>query len=135
MDAVVLFCGPVGRAKLVQEIIRGGKHVMTTKPFDLDPDAALEVLQGARRLGRILYMNSPSPLLSPDVRQINTWVKEYDLGRAIAARFDTWRIIARSPTAVGTTTPRVARFRRSSGWKSTASMIWCGLWAKPKPLG
>ena len=37
IEAIGLFTGPVGRAELISRIIRAGKHVMTTKPFELDP--------------------------------------------------------------------------------------------------
>ncbi len=40
LEAVGLFTGPAGRAELVRRCIRAGKHVLTTKPFERDADAA-----------------------------------------------------------------------------------------------
>ncbi len=85
-DAVGLYTPPGGRSDLIRRAIRAGKHVMTTKPFDLDPAAAELVLQEAQQLGRVVHLNSPSPLLPPDLLQIRTWSKQYDLGRIIGCR-------------------------------------------------
>ena len=48
-DAIGLFTGPVGRAELIRKIIRSGRDVMTTKPFELDAYAAR--LEAAGALG------------------------------------------------------------------------------------
>jgi predicted dehydrogenase len=88
--AVGLFTGPIGRASLIQRLIKEGKDVITTKPFEKDPQAALDVLIEAQKLGRIIHLNSPSPLLSPDLVQIRTWHKEFDLGKPVGARADIW---------------------------------------------
>ena len=90
IPAIGLFTSPVGRAELIRKIIYSGKDVMTTKPFEVDPDKALEVLKEADRMGKAVHLNSPSPLLPPDLVQIRKWVKEYDLGRPIACRCDSW---------------------------------------------
>lgn len=90
IEAVCLIVGPQGRAAKIRQIVDAGKHVMTTKPFETDPDAGLEVLQHARRQGRVVHINSPSPLPSPDVDQILKWQTEKRLGRPIAARADMW---------------------------------------------
>lgn len=90
IPVVGLYTGPGGRANLLRKIIRAGRDVMTTKPFELDPDAALAVLNEARQLGRVIHLNSPSPLLSPDLQQIRTWIDAYGLGRPIACRADVW---------------------------------------------
>jgi predicted dehydrogenase len=90
IPAVGLYTGPSGRAGLLAQIIRAGKDVMTTKPFEVDPTAALDVLREAKRRKRIIHLNSPSPLLSPDLDQIAGWRKEFDLGRPIGARADAW---------------------------------------------
>jgi predicted dehydrogenase len=66
LPVIGLFTPPHGRAELVRKAIRAGKDVMTTKPFELDPEAALSVLQEARRLGRTVHMNSPGPLCAPE---------------------------------------------------------------------
>lgn len=90
VEAVGLFTGPTGRAALIHRLIQAGKHVLTTKPFERDADAALAVLREAERLGVAVFMNSPSPLLPPDLAQVAVWRQEFDLGRLVAARFDIW---------------------------------------------
>jgi len=90
IDAVCLMTGPYGRAGLIRKVIEAGKHVMTTKPIEVDPDEALSVLQQARRLGRVVHLNSPSPLPSPDLAQIGRWREELGLGRPVAVRADIW---------------------------------------------
>jgi predicted dehydrogenase len=90
LDAIGLFTGPVGRAALIRKIIRAGKHVMTTKPFERDPAAASEVLQEARRLNKVVHLNSPSPFPSADLKQVMQWQKQYDLGRPVACRREVW---------------------------------------------
>jgi predicted dehydrogenase len=90
VEAVGLFTGPVGRAGLIREIIRSGKDVLTTKPFELDPVAAREILIEADRLGRIIHLNSPGPVPAEDVRQILAWQEEHQLGRPVAMRAETW---------------------------------------------
>ncbi len=88
--AIGLFSGPVGRAELIRQAIRAGKDVITTKPFELDPDAALDVLEEARQLKRIVHLNSPTPLLSEDLRQIIEWHQAFDLGRPVGCRAEVW---------------------------------------------
>ena len=90
IPVIGLFTGPAGRAELLGQIIRAGKDVITTKPFEVDPKAAAAVLLEAKRLGRVIHLNSPSPLLSPDLAQIVRWRDEYDLGRPTGARAEAW---------------------------------------------
>ncbi len=90
IPAIALFTGPVGRAALIRKIIRAGKHVMTTKPFELDPEAAAEVLREARQLKRAVHLNSPTASLSEDFRQIERWRNQYNLGRPLAAEHHAW---------------------------------------------
>ncbi|MDR2673578.1 MAG: Gfo/Idh/MocA family oxidoreductase [Opitutaceae bacterium] len=90
IPAIGLFTGPAGRASLIRRIIRAGKDVITTKPFETDPDAALAVLREARALGRVVHLNSPAPLPAPDIAQIERWRVEYDLGAPVGARADVW---------------------------------------------
>jgi len=89
-QAVCLMTGPFGRSALIQQIVEAGKHVMTTKPVEVDPTAALRVLELAKSLGRVVHLNSPTPLPSPDLNQILKWREDLDLGRPIAARADIW---------------------------------------------
>ena len=90
IEAVALFSGPVGRAALIRQILRAGRHVMTTKPFELDAAAGLAVLQEARARGLTVFLNSPSPVLGADLVQILQWRERYGLGRLIFTRADSW---------------------------------------------
>ena len=90
IPAIGLFTGPAGRAALVRKIIRAGKDVITTKPFERDPDAALEVLLEAKQLGRVVHLNSPGPVPPMDITKILQWQDNHQLGRPVAARFETW---------------------------------------------
>lgn len=90
VEAVGLFTGPSGRARLIRRLMQGGKHVLTTKPFERDANEALDVLREAHRLGIAVFLNSPSALLPPDLAQVEVWRQEFELGRPVAARFDIW---------------------------------------------
>lgn len=90
VEAIILMTGPVGRAKLIRKIIRAGKDVMTTKPFETDAGEAASVLEEARQAGRFVYMNAPCPSQSEDLRIIANWRWKYDLGRPVAAHFESW---------------------------------------------
>ncbi len=86
IPAVALFSGPVGRAALLRTIIRAGKDVITTKPFELDPAAARSVLEEARRLGRTIQINSPAAERPGYLKQILAWQQEHGLGRPVSCR-------------------------------------------------
>ncbi len=90
IDAVCLMTEPAGRAELIRQIIRAGKDVITTKPFETNADEAQSVLEEAIRLGRTIHMNSPTPWPSADLMKIMQWRKQYNLGRPIAAHWQTW---------------------------------------------
>ncbi len=90
IEAVGLYTPPRGRAKLIDTIISAGKHVMTTKPFEDDPEAAMAILKKGRKLGKVIHLNSPSPVPSGDIRQIFEWRDKYKLGQAISARWETF---------------------------------------------
>lgn len=90
IPAIGLFTGPVGRAELIRKIIRAGKDVITTKPFETDPEAALEILQEARRLSRVVHLNSPGPTPPEDIAQIIAWIKEHSLGAPVGVRAETY---------------------------------------------
>ena len=90
VEAVMLMIPPAGRAEAVRQCIRAGKHVLTTKPFETDPDAALAVLKEARAAGLAVHMNSPAPLPSADFAQIQKWHAEFDLGKPVSAHYETY---------------------------------------------
>lgn len=90
IPAIGLYTGPFSRAELLRKIIRAGKHVMTTKPFELDPAAALSVMKEARDLGRVVHLNSPAPVVPFDVGQIEAWRSQYELGQPVGCRADVW---------------------------------------------
>ena len=85
-----LFTGPNQRAALLRKILQAGKDCMTTKPLESDPGEALKVLREARSMGRIIHLNSPGPLPSPDLACIAEWRAAYRLGRPVAAHAETW---------------------------------------------
>ncbi len=84
-----LFTGPAGRAGLLRQIIRAGRDVMTTKPFELDPEAARSVLDEAQSLGRIIHLNSPAPTDSLAHAKIREWITQHDLGQPVFCRGET----------------------------------------------
>ncbi|MCC6580627.1 MAG: Gfo/Idh/MocA family oxidoreductase [Phycisphaeraceae bacterium] len=90
IPVIGLFTGPVGRAALLRRCIRAGKHVMTTKPLEVDADAALDVLREAKKLGLSIHQNSPNPTPPPDLAVIQQWQREHDLGALLACRTETW---------------------------------------------
>jgi predicted dehydrogenase len=38
----------------------------------------------------VIHLNSPHPTLAPDLVQIKQWMAQYDLGRVVGVRADTW---------------------------------------------
>lgn len=90
IEAVILITGPIGRAKLIRQIIDAGKPIMTTKPFELNSAEAYEVLTYAKEKKVPVQMNSPAPSLSEDFKIIESWVEKYQLGRPICARHECW---------------------------------------------
>mgnify|MGYP006278728787 CR=1 FL=1 len=97
VPTVGLFTGPAGRAQLIRRIIHTGRDVMTTKPIELDPDAAEAVLREAREAGRVVHLNSPAPLPSDDLKQVERWREEHELGRPVACRAETWASYREEP--------------------------------------
>jgi predicted dehydrogenase len=84
--AVALFSEPHGRAALLSRIIRAGKDVITTKPFELDPISTRKVFEEAGSLGRVIHVNSPGAKYPAYLRQMQQWRDEYDLGRPVGCR-------------------------------------------------
>jgi len=97
IEVIGLFTAPSGRAELIDQILDSGRDVITTKPFELDAGKAEAVLQKARRMGRKIMLNSPSPLPPPDLQQIMKWAGDYKLGKIIACRCDTWASYREKP--------------------------------------
>jgi predicted dehydrogenase len=75
---------------LIHRILHAGKHVMTTKPFEVDSEAGLAALKEAAELGLVVHLNSPSALPGDDIRQILSWQREHNLGDLIFANMDGW---------------------------------------------
>jgi predicted dehydrogenase len=90
LDVIIDMTGPGGRAARLSQMIRAGKDVMTTKPFEQDSAAAAQVLAEARELDRMIYLNSPAPVLNRDFATIRKWEEEYQLGRLVAGHNECW---------------------------------------------
>ena len=90
IEAVMLFTPPKGRAELIRQCLNAGKHVLTTKPFELDHRAALDVLNEAAAKGLAVHLNSPAPYPSGDLEQIRRWQEKYDLGMPVGAYWETY---------------------------------------------
>jgi predicted dehydrogenase len=92
IQSVAIITPPGGRAKLIEKALRAGKHVMTTKPFESDPEEAVRVLDLAKKLNLALHINSPSPVPTQDIALIREWREKYGLGRPVAARGEAHRL-------------------------------------------
>lgn len=90
IDAVGLFTGPSGRAGFLEKIISSGKDVMTTKPFEVNSDAAQRVLEQAQKMGRVIHLNSPAPCPPHDLNLIKSWQKKHILGRPVSCNMSVW---------------------------------------------
>lgn len=90
IQAIALMTQPQGRAALVRKCAAAGKHILTTKPFERDAQIAFEVLNEVRAAGIVVQLNSPDPELSDELRTILDWQKKYDLGRPIAAHWESY---------------------------------------------
>jgi predicted dehydrogenase len=90
IEAVGLFTGPVQRAPLLSRLVAAGKHIMTTKPFEVDLAAAQSVLEKAHKSGVVLHLNSPAPKSPADLARILAWQEEFNLGTPVAFQAGTW---------------------------------------------
>lgn len=90
LQAVCLYTGPNGRAKIIDQIFAAGKDVMTTKPFESDSKEAERIFEKAEEMGRTLYLNSPCSIAAKDIATIKAWQEEYNLGRLVAGRWEGW---------------------------------------------
>ncbi len=98
IEAVALFTGPAGRARLISKVLYTGRHVLTTKPFELDATEAERVLHQARERGLVVHLNAPAPEPAEDVAIIQNWMGQYDLGRPLAFHAKTWSNYREQPT-------------------------------------
>ena len=96
--AIGLFTGPAGRAEMLRKIVRAGKHVMTTKPFERDPEAVRPLFEEAAALGKVIHLNSPAPVLPEDLACIRAWQAQYNLGSPVSAQIATWVRYNEEPT-------------------------------------
>lgn len=90
VDCVGLFTGPTRRAGFLDELIAGGKAVLTTKPFETDVDATAAVLARARQAGLSVHCNSPSPAPVAELRHMQDLMASGIWGRAVQARASIW---------------------------------------------
>lgn len=97
VDVIGLYTGPNGRAELLRKIIRAGKDVMTTKPFEIDAAAALDVLLEARKLGRVIHLNSPNPRPFGEAAIIQEWIGKGAIGRPTCAQASVWVYYGATP--------------------------------------
>ncbi len=90
IPAIALITGPNGRADLIRRIIGTGRDVMTTKPFEVSSAEASRVLGEATSLGRVVHMNSPAPISTEDVLQLDAWRHDLNLGAPVGGRAELW---------------------------------------------
>jgi predicted dehydrogenase len=81
---------PWGRRVLIEKLAARKKHIMTTKPFELNPSEGYKAIQIAKNAGIVLYLNSPSPDISKEMKQIQKWSDEFNLGNPVGARAEMW---------------------------------------------
>lgn len=86
IEAIGLITSPAGRSGLLQRILAAGKHVLTTKPFELDSAAAAEALEQARTQRLVVMANSPAPSVGPALGCALAWQDEFQLGKPLSAR-------------------------------------------------
>jgi predicted dehydrogenase len=90
IQTIGLYTGPNGRAQLLRKLFAAGRDVMTTKPFELDPEAARAILAEARAAGRTVHLNSPSPEPAPDIAAMLSLREKFSMGQLVSARFETY---------------------------------------------
>ncbi len=99
IEAVALFTGASGRAGLISRILHADRHVLTTKPFELEVAEAQRALRIAQTRGLVVHLNSPAPEPSEDVAIIRGWTHQYDLGRPLAFHAKTWANYREQPNS------------------------------------
>lgn len=99
IDVIGLFTGPVGRAKLIDRCLEARKDVMTTKPFERDPDEALRVLNKAKERGRVVHLNSPNARPQADLQIMLDLIHDGTLGNPTLAIATVWVYYGATPPA------------------------------------
>jgi len=80
IDAVMIATPPRTHFELARATLKRGKHVFIEKPFTLSSDTARELIDLARRQGRIIMVGHTFEY-SPPVRKIKQIIDSGDLGR------------------------------------------------------
>jgi predicted dehydrogenase len=80
IDAVVLATPAVTHAKLAEEVLAAGKHVLVEKPLALSAADAAAVVAAAERAGKVLMVGHLM-LFHPAVERLRKMVQAGDLGR------------------------------------------------------
>jgi len=89
IEAVALYIPPHGRARVIEQCLSAGKHVMTTKPFEDNVPAARRALEMARSRGLVIHLNSPAPTPCGEFLRFREWEQEFSLGRPVSAFWET----------------------------------------------
>lgn len=89
VEAVALYTPPHGRGRMIEQCLRAGKHVMTTKPFEDDGVAARHALSMAQARNLVVHLNSPGPLPCAEFVRFREWNEEFSLGRPVTAFWET----------------------------------------------
>lgn len=90
LPAVALFTAPDERASLIRRLFAAGKDVMAAAPLERGSAAAAAVLAEARRLRRVLWLDSPSQSLPADLALMRRLAETHDLGPVVGARAEVW---------------------------------------------
>lgn len=90
VDCVGLFTGPAGRARLAGTLIRAGKAVLTTKPFETRPAEAEELLRLAQSGGLAIHCNSPSLHPADEILAIRSALESSLVGRPVQVKASCW---------------------------------------------
>jgi predicted dehydrogenase len=99
IEAVAVFSGSSGRARLISKILQRDRHVLTTKPFELEVAEAEQVLLEAQERRLVVHLNSPGPESPEDISTIQNWREQYDLGRPLAFHAKTWSNYREQPNS------------------------------------
>lgn len=90
IQAVALYTPPTGRSSLIEQIMKSGKHVITTKPLEVDWRKTESILKKSQQMNKVIHINSPDVVDNGMIRAVKEAVSKFDLGRPIGARCDVW---------------------------------------------